>query len=202
MDPAWPRRNTQIDLGLVSRLNSTNHLQGTREPVNPSRSTSKTIKRAKGDPESAVSQDLVLVKVTELRIRPHEYIEPINSSPWEAYEKIFQLPLNTTDRITVAEIKGKTSKAIQSDKNPLANLVLVKSISGSDAQEKLRMIQKIRHPNFVLPIEIYLSDGCFYVVSEYMAFPLCNVATNPHLNDLRLAAILGQVSHGFYLWHG
>ena len=50
--------------------------------------------------------------------------------------------------------------------------------------------------SIVSPIEIFRSDEACYVVYEYMSFSLYYVTGSPRLDQIRLAAIIGQVIDG------
>ena len=108
------------------------------------------------------------------------------------YEKEYQLRLGEEDFITVAARQDLWYRFAE-EQGGMAELVLVKTLSGPGTEDKLRVLQQIRHANVISPLQIFESKGVFHIAFEYMAFPLSCVAANPQLNDIRLAAILGQV---------
>lgn len=144
-------------------------------------------KRARSPDEDAIDhktglKHLKLVHATKAGLRAHEYMRAKLKSPWCSYDKIYQLRLGDGDRVTVAERK-----------EPPSDVVTVRSFSGPKVEDKLRMLQQIQHTNFVSALEIFKFEESFYVIFEHMPISLHYIAGNPYINELRLAAILGQV---------
>jgi hypothetical protein len=135
---------------------------------------------------------LRLVESIQSNKKSHYYLSPINGSPWEYYHSEYQLRLGKEDLITVAARQDLSHHPTEK-KYAMSELVLIKMFSGPGADDKLRMLQQIRHDNIVAPLQIFKSEAASLVVFEYMAFPLSSVAASPQLTNIRLAAILGQV---------
>jgi hypothetical protein len=173
-----PKRSTQIDFGVTT----------------PRGKKFRTLDEA--DPETGVF-GLTLVEAAKRGVRAHEYIREQSRSPWENYEKCWDLRLGIKDWITVAErrVAQPNAVAVKSRSNdPLTKLVLVKRLEGPNFQEHVLKLQQVQHTNIVSALEIFRFDRNTYVVFEYMAYSISYVAGNPHLDEIRLAAILGQVS--------
>jgi hypothetical protein len=134
------------------------------------------------DPKTGLMR-LRLVEAVNSGVRAHEYIMTKDESPWRSYERIYQLRLGVGDRVNVAERKS-----------PPFDIVTVRSFSGPRIEDKLYMLQRIRHPNFVLAFDAFKFEQSLYIVFEHMPISLQHIAGNPHINELRLASILGQVS--------
>jgi hypothetical protein len=141
-----------------------------------------SLERDNIDPKSGLVR-LRLVEAVNSGVRAHEYIMTKEWSPWGSYEKIYQLRLGVGDRVTVAEHKS----------HPF-DVVTVRSFSGPRAEDVLRMLQRIHHPNFVSALDAFRFEQSLYVVFEHMPISLQHIAGNPYMNELRLASILGQVS--------
>ena len=121
---------------------------------------------------------------------PHEYVRTKNLSPWDTYEKLGELRLGVEDWVTVAQRKQPSANLPDSS----SNLVVVRKYSGSDAQGRLERLHQIRHANIVSMREIFAFEDASYVIFEHMVICLSQVAGNLLLNEIRLAAILGQAS--------
>jgi hypothetical protein len=71
----------------------------------------------------------------------------------------------------------------------------VKSLAGPDAAEKIDMLQKIRHNNFLIFLDFFNFEGFFYIVFSYVPVFLAQIVVFPaYPTESQLAAILGQVS--------
>jgi hypothetical protein len=134
-----------------------------------------------------------LVKALRSNIRAHEYIQTTHSSPWETYEKSYEIRLGLDNTfITVVERKdAQYNTATRRD--PLSDFALVRSFPESKIEDKLRKFQQLQHPNIVSPLEVFRLQGTSYVAFEYMAYSLHYITGSPHLNEIRLAAIVGPV---------
>jgi hypothetical protein len=136
---------------------------------------------------------LKLVKAAQSNISVHEYIQTTHGSPWETYEKSYDIRLGLDNTfVTVVERKD-TQYRTTTRRDPLSDFALVRRFSGQKIEDKLYKFQEIKHPNIVSPFELFKSKGTNYVALEYMAYSLHYVTGNPHLNEIRLAAIIGPV---------
>ncbi len=116
------------------------------------------------------------------RTRPDEYEGVKNESPWNTYKKRFQVKLDRW--VTVADRRESVRKR-----------VVVKSFSGQDSYDDLRMLYHIRHGNFVTVLESFRFEGSFYVILERLPISLVQVvASPPYPGEQELAAIMGQVN--------
>jgi len=113
-------------------------------------------------------------------IRPYDYGVK-DASPWESYEKIYQLML---DRFVTVAVQKK----------PPSKCVVVKRFSEPECQQELQMISSIRHEKIVTVLETFRFEGGFYVILERMSISLTQiVASPPYPSEKELAAIAGQV---------
>ncbi len=107
-------------------------------------------------------------------------------SPWSSYEKVYMLRLGLNHRAIVAE-----------EMNPQLgrpSVFSIRKFTDPSMRDKLDVFREIQHKTFVATREIYwLQDTCF-VVSEYMPCSLYEIRGNEYLTEVRLAAIIGQVS--------
>jgi hypothetical protein len=206
MSSTWNKRHTQIDFSALGR-----HKRQTADKdgdsgknTPPKRDRPKALRRKRLDtpeeettgPETGL-QNLTLVEAAKSEVRAHEYTRMKCSSPWEDYEKCWDLRLGVKDWITVAERRGPQSNAaaVKSRPNdPLSKLVLVKRLERPKFEENIRKLQQVQHTNILSTLEAFTSERTSYVVFEYMAYSISYVAGNPRLDEIRLAAILGQVS--------
>jgi hypothetical protein len=206
MSSAWNKRHTQIDFSALGVLKRQTADRDGDSPKNttPKRDRSKALERKRldtlneetTDPETGL-QDLTLVEAAKSGVRAHEYIRTKHSSPWEDYEKCWDLRLGVKDWITVAEHRGAQSNAVAvkgRPKDPLSKLVLIRRFEGQRFEENVRKLQQVQHTNILTALEVFRFERTFYVVFEYMAYSISYVAGNPRLDEIRLAAILGQVS--------
>jgi len=214
MDSASDKRHTRIDFGKL-RLDSrrkTGALAEATEEVARSKYTfddsirqkdvaAKILTRKRslstetdGKEDATSLKALRLPQIIQSGIRAHLYLETTHDSPWKTYEKSHDVRLGVDDYATVAEHRVPQSNTFKRN-GPLSNLVLVKEFSGVNIENKLRKLQQIQDANIVSPLEIFQFEGIYHVVFEYMAYSLYYVAGNPRLDDIRLAAILGQVRY-------
>ena len=213
MNSASEKRKTQIDfnrLGLDPRLESgvlgkaTKGLTGegynTGNRANAKQGAAKTRKRTISPEGSRVENSvglkpLRLPEVVRSGIRAHEYLKTTHGSPWQTHEKSYDIRLGADDIfVTVVERKDAQSGTL-TRKDPFSDLALVRSFAGPSVEDKLRKFQQIQHASIVSPLEIFRLDGTYYIVFEYMVYSLYYVAGNPRLDEIRLAAIVGQVRH-------
>ena len=142
------------------------------------------------------STDLKPLRLPELvqsGIRAHQGLKTTHASPWGTYEKSYDVRLGTDDLfVTVAERRDAQSSTATRN-HSLSSLALVRSFSGSNVEEKLRKLQQIQDISIVSPLEVFRVDEACYVVFEYMVYSLHYVTGSPRLDEIRLAAIVGQV---------
>lgn len=140
------------------------------------------------DPDSGLRL-LQLPNTLKSRVKGPESVK--HESPWRSYEKSYELRLGVGGRVTVAERK-----------EPLDGVVTVRNFSTYNAEEKLRVLQRIKHKNFVSVLEVFSSEDSFHIVFEHMPICLGHFAgILKYPNELQLASILGQVSLMFVHSH-
>lgn len=121
-----------------------------------------------------------LPDLLEPRVKAYKFVK--QESPWKSYEKIREPPLGVGDPVTLA-------RRLTSD------VVSVRSLRGHDAKEKLRILQRIQHDNFVSVLEVFNSEETFHIIFEHIPTSLRHFARIPYyLDELQLASIVGQVS--------
>ena len=124
---------------------------------------------------------LKTVEAAQAKIRPHEYIEPKNSSPWNTYDEKFEL-----------KIKEYVCVAVK--KHFPDELFVIKTFHQKTAHEKILMLQRLRHERFLPLMEIYKFDQTSFAVFDYIPLSLAQVVESPVYPDQeQLAAILRQV---------
>ena len=206
MSSAWNKRHTQIDFNALGgfKRQTADRNGDSGKNTTPKRDRSKALGRKRldtldeetTDPKTGL-QGLTLVEAAKSGVRAHEYIRTKYSSPWEDYEKCWDLRLGVKDWITVAERRGAQSNAVavkSRPNDPLSKLVLVKRFEGPRFEENVRKLQQVQHINILSALEAFTFERTSYVVFEYMAYSISYIAGNPRLDEIRLAAILGQVS--------
>ncbi|KAF2688452.1 hypothetical protein K458DRAFT_384637 [Lentithecium fluviatile CBS 122367] len=208
MSSAWNKRHTQIDFntfgGLKRQIADINGVGG--KNATPKRDRTKALGRKRLDtldeettnPETGL-RDLTLVEAAKSGVGVHKYIRTKSSSPWEDYEKCWDLRLGVKDWITVAERRGAQSNAVavkRRSNDPLSKLVLGKRFEWPSFEENVRKLQQVQHTNIRSALEVFRFERTSYVVFEYMAYSVSYIAGNPRLDEIRLAAILGQILAG------
>ena len=178
-------RLTRIDLRGIMSDSATGKsenptLQLTKKSSVPAKSTANRLQTRMIEPRSRPIK-LRTVEAAKAKLRPYEYIEPRNSSPWNTYDKKFQLKIK--EYVSVA-----VKKALPDE------LSVIKSFDEEAAYEKILMLQRLRHERFVLPLEVYNFDQTSFVVFDYIPLSLAQVVESPVYPDQeQLAAILRQV---------
>jgi serine/threonine protein kinase len=176
-------------------------LAGTK-PVNPSlkiagpqglESSGQTLqrnvpnkKRARSPEEDALKTEPETGKETSrldrFRLAGTLRLRAAWGSPWEQYEKIYDL-----------EIPGPVEVAVR--KADPIELVHVRTFTKPGAEKALHMFQHIQHHNIVTALDAFTTDDGLYVVLEPMSISLERIVKSPaYPNERQLAAILGQVS--------
>ena len=175
-----PEEDTAIDARTSPKSNTTRRTTQDR--------TSDAV-----DPTTGLKR-LRISEAVDSGVRAAEYIRTQHLSPWTIYEKLCHLRHGLGDWVILAEqIRPNVNVGWTESQDPLSSLVTVRTFSGHSTESKLRMIQQIRHRNIVAVREIFAFEGVSHVVFEHMPLSLSHMAGSPHLNETRLAAILGQV---------
>ncbi|KAF1970800.1 hypothetical protein BU23DRAFT_556510 [Bimuria novae-zelandiae CBS 107.79] len=144
--------------------------------------------------EKAAASDLFLVpSLTKIKSRPSQTVRsvrfPVNaygislSSPWSSYKEMYRLRLGVDFRVTVA----------QQTTYPF-NLVSLRCVPGPICNDKMHMLQQLRHENLVTVLETFRFEEKTHVAFEHMQISLHEIVHSPSRPDtISLAAILGQV---------
>ncbi|KAF2690343.1 hypothetical protein K458DRAFT_383459 [Lentithecium fluviatile CBS 122367] len=155
MGSPWNKRHTQIDFnalgGRKQQIADINGVNG--KNTTPNRDRTKALERKRLDtldeettnPETGL-KGLTLVKAAKSGVRAHEYIRTKSRSPWEDYEKCWDLRLGVKDWITVAERRGAQFSAVavkSRPTDPLSKLVLVKRFEGPSLEGNFHQLQQI-----------------------------------------------------------
>lgn len=131
--------------------------------------------------ENAAPLGLHLPKAVAAGLRAHEYVGIHDESPWNRFQKVYELKFE--DFTTVAMRKASPCE-----------VVMVKELQTPDSVEKLRMLQQIRHENFIAFLESFQYQERSYAILEHIPISLSQIAASPpYPTELQLAAILGQV---------
>lgn len=124
-----------------------------------------------------------LPDVLEPRVKAYKFVK--YESPWNSYEMIDEL------------------RRMAQRKDLPCDVVSVHNIKGQGAKEKLRMLQRIQHENFVSVLEVFGFEQSFHVIFEHMPIAISHFADILYYpNELQLASILGQVNYGTHSIHG
>ncbi|KAF2113725.1 hypothetical protein BDV96DRAFT_601202 [Lophiotrema nucula] len=210
MDAAGHHRHTQIDFGAVLNLAEPPPPPpppSTPRPVHkpsrraipkngisiPSESSTSHATHIPANPPTGL-MSYTLVEANNAHVRAHEYVRSTSISPWQSYKELYKLRLDLENWVMVVEKKKSVNYSTQSRRDPFANLGLIRAIRGPDVEEKLEMLKAIQHKGFLLPLQIFRQGRLAHVSHDYMATPLSNLAGNPLLDELQVAAILGQLN--------
>jgi len=126
----------------------------------------------------------------ELGEQTNNLVKPTEcASPWTIYDREYKFRLGGR-HVTVATRKH----AVSADKSPYCNLVNVRELTGDEVEEQIPKFQRCEHANIVSVRNIFRTGNTFHLCFEYMSASLEEVAClRDHLNETKLAAIVGQV---------
>jgi hypothetical protein len=109
-------------------------------------------------------------------------------SPWTDYKKSYELRLGIGIRVVVAV-----------QKNSPYDEVTVREFSDFNFEDKLRVLKENQHPNIVSILDILRYEEKTYVILEHLPLSLHHLGQSRlPLDDIRLAAIIGQVRSEAY----
>ncbi len=177
---------------FLKLVSTTNESDGNKVWRNPNRfpKLKKPERRAPRLGEGLItnrSAHLILPDIVSSGGRAHEFREIKTVDPWTRYRKAFQLYQGGFVTV-VSQIKGSM---------PNNNIFVIRTISGPDAAEKFRMLNRISHKKFVDTYEVFKPEESlsFYILSNYMDTCLFQITCSPaYPTEPQLAAILGQAS--------
>lgn len=148
------------------------------KPPKRKRTSSPERKELNGN---AAPLKLHLPKVVAAGLRAHEYVGTHDESPWNRFQKAYELKFEVFT--TVAMRKASPCE-----------VVMVKEFQTPEGIEKLRILQQIRHENFITFLESFQLQESSYAILKHVSISLSQIsASPPYPTELQLAAILGQV---------
>ncbi|TGO56039.1 hypothetical protein BCON_0083g00320 [Botryotinia convoluta] len=105
-------------------------------------------------------------------------------SPWDNYEKIYDL-----------ELGGAVEVAVR--KTPPVELVHVRLFTQPAVEKTLHMFRQIQHRNIVAALDAFTTSEGLFMILEYMPISLDHIVSSPaYPDEQQLAAILGQILNG------
>ena len=123
---------------------------------------------------------LTLIEARKAKIRPWEYVKTKSTSPWNSYDKKYEL-----------KIDGFVIVAVQ--KGPSRKIVTIKTFDQAGSSEKVSMLQRLRHEHFNPPLDIFNFEKVTYIVFDHMPIALAQVVGCPaYPDEVQLAGILRQ----------
>ena len=126
-------------------------------------------------------RDLAIVQAAEQGVSVLDSLSIQYESPWRSLRSDYEL--NLGGFVTVASHREKERDSF-----------IVKRFSGPDMASKLRMLQRIRHANFLSVLQRFSFENSYYVVFDHVSISLTHIVTSPpYLRICELAAILFQV---------
>ena len=181
------KRHTQLDFSRLRNFWGVDSSGGPESSpsrqVSPGRRSNPVPEIEKEEIET--TQDAGKEPVRQEVRRTSPSVAAKEGSPFDYYEEMYALRLGLGYRAIVAEERFPTE---------LANVYSIRQFTASDIKTQQVMFQDIRHQNFVPAREIFWSGNICHVVFEHMPCSLYEVRGNEHLNELRLAAVIGQAS--------
>ena len=206
MAPDSPDRHTRINLfdtpgsasspasSISSSLSSatavsTRHVTPTEKRLTaPTEQRSTVIKRQKTTTATENTtltgsdhEDLAIVQAAEQGVSVLESLSIQYESPWRSLRSDYEL--NLGGFVIVASHREKERDSF-----------IVKRFSGPDMATKLRMLQRIRHANFLSVLQRFSFENSYYVVFDHVSISLTHIVTSPpYLRICELAAVLFQV---------
>jgi len=155
------KRLTQLDLQKLTRLRGPLSIPDYRKQGKSEKENDVTPgKRRAVSPcievpgVSSGLYNLDLPKAVESGLRAYEYIAVKPASPWESYKKKYDLQLDGF--ITVAMRKA-----------PSYEVVTIKSLPIQESENKVCMLQRLRHDRLVALLDLFMFDGSVHVVLEH-----------------------------------
>lgn len=173
---------------------SAQHLEAPAEPPalskslvgdTPDSATKKLSSKSHRPPKCDTSRAKIskLPSISESETSACKDIIARKESPWDIYEKLFEIDLNGP--VTVAQGKAR-----------LSGLVAVRSFSVTDAEKALYMHGRVWHANIVKTLEAFTTETSFYIVLEHMPISLYQIVESAkYPTERQLAAMLRQVGH-------
>lgn len=179
MEPNQLKRSTQIDLNRL-------------RPDRPRRNelfTSKPKRNVEVPADTKGLRQIRSVEAVKNNLRPHEYLVPINRSPWDIYELVKELCLSPKNRI----------KIIRQKKIPKSRRVMVlRPIVALYYKERQKLLQKLQHPNLLFLNEVYHSQDTSYLVFDPIICSIISLYGHWAIDETIIAVIIKQVINILY----
>jgi hypothetical protein len=128
-------------------------------------------------------KELQIVEAAKAGVPVFKYVRMKHGSPGERFQKVYKRELDIWVTFAVRTRSGQKEE-----------YVMVKNFSGPDAEEKVHMLQKVRHENFVAFLEYFNFDGCHHIILERMDITAIVFAkSSVYPTEPQLAKVIGQV---------
>ncbi|PVH67625.1 hypothetical protein DL98DRAFT_600297 [Cadophora sp. DSE1049] len=126
-------------------------------------------------------KDLAIVRAAEQGISVLDSLTIRYEFPWKSLRSDYELDLGGF--VIIASDRGNERDSF-----------IVKRFSDPDMASKLRMLQRIRHVNFLSVLQRFSFEDSYYAVFDHMSILLAHIVTSPpYLRICELAAILFQI---------
>ncbi|CZT07743.1 uncharacterized protein RCO7_11235 [Rhynchosporium graminicola] len=126
-------------------------------------------------------KDLAIVQAAEQGVSVLDSLSIKYESPWRSLRSDYEL--NLGGFVIIASDRGSERDSF-----------IVKRFSGPDMASKLRMLQRIRHANFISVLQRFSFEDSYYAVFDHISVSLARIVTSPpYLRICELAAILFQI---------
>ena len=153
----------------------------------PRKPRSSTVSKEEIEPRSGLRR-LRTVEANKAHLRATEYSMIKYASPWDSYDEKYELQFDIF--ITVAVKKDSPSA-----------LSTIKKFDQSSSDEKLLILQTLRHKCFSIPLDVFRFEESLYIVFEYISVSLFEVVRCPaYPNEEQLGAIFEQVCLNSEVW--
>ena len=104
----------------------------------------------------------------------------VSGSPWKHYSKVYAIKHWCSYGVVTSN----------SSKRPH----MIRTLSGSNLEDKLHILCRLLHPNLVQTIEVYPSDTSYFLISEYLPTSLLHLCRSPtYPTEPQLSSLLYQV---------
>jgi hypothetical protein len=127
---------------------------------------------------------LTLVQAAKHRVSALDSTAILQESPWNSLRSDYEL--NLGGFVVIASSRTETHDHF-----------IVKRLYGDGTAEKVQMLLRVRHVNFLHVLECFNFEDSYYVVFEHVPISLAHVVKSPpYLRESELAVILRQILEG------
>ncbi|KAH6701331.1 kinase-like domain-containing protein [Leptodontidium sp. MPI-SDFR-AT-0119] len=124
---------------------------------------------------------LAIVRAVDQGVSVLDSLSIRYESPWTSLRSDYEL--NLGGFVIIASDRGNERDSF-----------IVKRFSGPDMASKPRMLQRIRHVNFLAVLQRFSFEDSYYAVFDHISISLAHIVTSPpYLRICELAAILFQI---------